>query len=170
MLATLERMYARLHHAIGCGIVTLIDDTGPVQTAQVQINTLALRSKATVLSMFGFSCNPPINAEVAFLASGGDPMSSVVIATGHRPSRPKNLTTGQVTIYDLSGSSITLTNDGNATVKLSGSPGTLTFTGNIAVTGNITATGSIVAGQGGSDQVGLQTHTHAHGAAPDPGT
>ncbi len=49
------------------------------------------------------------------------------------------------------------------------------LTGNVAVTGNITATGTITAGQGGVDQVGLQTHQHPTAAlgspsAPTPGT
>lgn len=41
----------------------------------------------------------------------------------------------------------------------------------MAVTGNITATGSIIAGFGGADQVGLQTHhTASFGTPPTPGT
>jgi len=47
---------------------------------------------------------------------------------------------------------------------------TLTATG-VAIKGNLTVTGSIMAGQGGADQVGLQTHTHpSNGAPPTPGT
>ena len=43
--------------------------------------------------------------------------------------------------------------------------------GAFAVNGNITATGSIIAGKGGADQVGLQTHTHpSNGSPPTPGT
>lgn len=32
--------------------------------------------------------------------------------------------------------------------------------GSIAITGNVTVTGSLIAGYGGDDQVGVQTHTH----------
>jgi len=46
---------------------------------------------------------------------------------------------------------------------------TLSSTG-VAVVGNITATGTITAGQGGADQVGLQTHNHVPGPAPTPGS
>jgi hypothetical protein len=57
------------------------------------------------------------------------------------------------------------------TCVLTLTPSGVTLKGNIAVTGNITATGSIVAGEGGSDQAGLQTHTHpSNGAPPTPGT
>lgn len=43
--------------------------------------------------------------------------------------------------------------------------------GSIAITGNVTVTGSVIAGFGGGDQVGLQTHLHtANNVAPTPGT
>lgn len=43
--------------------------------------------------------------------------------------------------------------------------------GSIAITGNVTVTGSVIAGFGGADQVGLQTHSHtANNVAPTPGT
>lgn len=55
-------------------------------------------------------------------------------------------------------------------VKINAPNGT-TITGDVAVIGKITATAAITAGQGGADQVGLQTHTHAsNGTPPTPGT
>lgn len=43
--------------------------------------------------------------------------------------------------------------------------------GSIAITGNVTVTGSVIAGFGGADQVGLQTHLHsANNVAPTPGS
>lgn len=43
--------------------------------------------------------------------------------------------------------------------------------GSIAITGNVTVTGSIIAGFGGGDQVGLQTHLHtANNTPPTAGT
>lgn len=49
--------------------------------------------------------------------------------------------------------------DGKGNVLSTSSNG-FSLTGNLAVTGTITATGNITAGQGGADQVGLQSHTH----------
>ena len=80
----------------------------------------------------------------------------------------KTTSTG-ITITDKNGSVIKSVSggfeiDGNLKVV-----GTLEATGvetgdaGLNVTGNITATGSITAGQGGADQVGLQTHTHTQG-------
>lgn len=43
--------------------------------------------------------------------------------------------------------------------------------GSIAITGNVTVTGSVIAGFGGADQVGLQTHLHTgNNIAPTPGS
>lgn len=43
--------------------------------------------------------------------------------------------------------------------------------GSIAITGNVTVTGTVIAGFGGADQVGLQTHSHTgNNIAPTPGS
>jgi Phage protein Gp138 N-terminal domain len=62
-----------------------------------------------------------------------------------------------ITVVDQSGNTISL---GSGGISITTS-GTVSISGNIAVTGNITATGSITAGQGGADQVGVQTHQHS---------
>jgi len=55
------------------------------------------------------------------------------------------------------------------------SGGKIFLEGDVEQTGNFTSTGNITAGQGGGDQVGLQTHKHPTAAAgspssPTPGT
>jgi hypothetical protein len=45
----------------------------------------------------------------------------------------------------------------------------VTVPGSVAINGNLTVTGAITAGQGGADQVGLQTHKHG-GVATGGGT
>ena len=47
----------------------------------------------------------------------------------------------------------------------------VTINGNLLVTGNVTVNGTVIAGDGGADQVGLQTHTHpGNNQPPTPGT
>lgn len=47
----------------------------------------------------------------------------------------------------------------------------VTINGNLVVTGNVTVNGTVIAGDGGADQVGLQTHTHpGNNQPPTPGT
>jgi hypothetical protein len=71
------------------------------------------------------------------------------------------------------GMSITITVGGITITIPSGQ--TLTINGNVVVNGTITATGDITAGEGGIDQVRLQTHTHedpqgGNTGAPNAGT
>jgi Phage protein Gp138 N-terminal domain len=72
------------------------------------------------------------------------------------------------TFIDLTGGNIAITTPGTLTISASNI--TLDASGNLAVKGDVTA------GQGGGDQVGLQTHKHTSGSAgsptssPTPGT
>ena len=61
------------------------------------------------------------------------------------------------TVEVTGGAALTLNADGSATLSFGGSP---IFT----VQGSIHATGAVIAGFGGGDQVGLQTHSHSQGA------
>lgn len=78
---------------------------------------------------------------------------------------------------------LSATTQGNLSVTVHGSSainstGNMTITApTVAVVGNLNATGTITAGEGGGDQVGLQTHIHTgvqtgsgSTAAPTPGT
>lgn len=58
-----------------------------------------------------------------------------------------------------SGASIECSTTGAVTIT-AGSGQTITLRGNTNVIGALTATGNVTAGQGGADQVGLQTHDH----------
>jgi hypothetical protein len=63
--------------------------------------------------------------------------------------------------------------DSNSVCKLVLTPSgiVITTTGAVKINGNLQVTGSIISGQGGADQVGLQTHTHpSNGSPPTPGT
>jgi hypothetical protein len=63
-------------------------------------------------------------------------------------------------------------NSGNTKIAFDDTNGIVITTGNqVKINGNLQVSGTITAGQGGSDQVGLQTHTHpSNGSPPTPGT
>ncbi|HVB67988.1 MAG TPA: phage baseplate assembly protein [Acetobacteraceae bacterium] len=138
MIGYMERLLARLHGIVGNGLLNLVTDTAGVQTAQVQLSPNDIRDNVPVAYHFGFSAAPPAGSNAVVVSLGGEATTTIVIATGNAGSRPKNLTAGQVAVYDASGSILTLTGDGNATLKLSNASGTLALTGNLTVTGDIT--------------------------------
>lgn len=120
MLGALERMYSRVQHALGRGVITLVDDTGPIQVAQIRSNPLSLWDQIPILYHFGFSASPPLGSEVTHSSINGDPMSATVVATGHRASRPKNLQPGQSVLYDQAGTTVKLTNDHKLAIAATG--------------------------------------------------
>jgi phage gp45-like len=168
MFDQVERLWARLTHTVGRAVVNLVDDSGPIQTAQLQFHGVPgqpgpsmIRDKVSVLHTFGISTVPPVGSEVTTLSMRGDPSNSVVVATGHRESRPRNLKPGQAVLYDEAGTTVKLTNDGKLAITCTG---TLTITAvEVHVVGKITATGDITA-----NTISLEHHIHS-GVAPGAG-
>jgi len=64
---------------------------------------------------------------------------------------------------------ITIVDKNNNKIELTSSGITITPANNtVKVSGNLQVTGSVIAGYGGSDQIGLQTHTHANSGGSGP--
>jgi phage gp45-like len=160
----IERLERLVGQAIGIGKSTAAAiDTGTVQTMQGQIDALSYRDNMPVMGLWGFSSSLPIGGDKMLVYPRGDRSQAVIIGTGHQAYRYTGLQQGETVMFDMNGHSIHLSSSG---IKL---------IGNVSVVGSITATLGIVAGFGGADQVGLQTHEHPTAAiggpsAPSPGT
>lgn len=95
---------------------------------------------------------------------------------------PLPVPSGEFWLVHQSGSFIKVTNNGQVALQdQHGSSLVFDNAGHAVLTGDLRVTGAIIAGYGGADQVGLQTHTHtqaadSHGdteqptAAPTAGT
>ena len=158
-VAMLERIVAQqarqLRTPIAFGRSTAAPiDTGPVQTIQGQMDALSRRDGMPVLFHYGYSSAMPIGGDKVISYLTADRSQGVVIATGHQSYRLTGLSTGQVALYDMWGHKIVLGSGG------------ISMTGTVSVTGDIHATGAVIAGYGGADQVGLQTHHHGTGGVP----
>ena len=142
-----------------------VDDSGPVQTVQAQLDALSIRDKIPVLYGYGVTGAPPVAADMQVVYLDGDRSKAVIIASGHQSYRLRGLAAGDSALYDSRGHRVWLTSSG---ISLVGNVG---HTGNYTLTGNLSVTGSVIAGAGGTDQVGLQTHHHTDGTpGPTPGT
>ena len=76
---------------------------------------------------------------------------------------PANINQNSAELRSFSGDTKITFDDTNGIV--------LTTPNNVKINGNLQVTGSITGGQGGADQVGLQTHIHAsNGTPPTAGT
>jgi phage gp45-like len=166
-VAMLERQLAAMMQRRGTPFAlarsTLaVNDTGPVQTVQLQLDALSVRDNVPMLYGYGVTGSPPISADfhVAFLDN--DRSKAVAIANGHQTYRLRGLGTGDAALYDNRGAYVWLTSAGPA-VNCGGRP--------MTISGDLHVTGAVIAGYGSTDQVGVQTHKHAtNDVAPTAGT
>lgn len=90
------------------GKLTLTQAGEPIQ--RVQVAGLADETLQDIeqLQQFGFTSHAPANTDVIVIPLGGDTSHGIVIASEHGSFRVKNLQSGEVAVYDESGSSIVL--------------------------------------------------------------
>lgn len=90
------------------GKLTLTQAGEPIQ--RVQVAGLADETLQDIeqLQQFGFTSHAPANTDVIVIPLGGDTSHGIVVASEHGSFRVKNLKSGEVAVYDESGSSIVL--------------------------------------------------------------
>ena len=103
---------------LGIGRSSLIDDSGDVQLIQVTEGAIGsggsdrVTDKVMRAGEFGLASVPPNGSEVVILRRNARRGQPIIIATGHRASRPTGLRPGDSGIYDVRGAHILLTEDG----------------------------------------------------------
>lgn len=154
-----------LWNLIGIGLATRVDDSGELQRVQVTEKAAGkgfsdrVTDKVRRLTDFGFTSNPPLNAEVMVLRRGGDRSQSMVVATSHRPSRLKNLQPGDVAVYDVRGAYVKFTGSG-IVIDGAGQQMTIQNVGKVVINGDLEVTGEVTAKSTGTS-VKLSTHLHS---------
>ena len=141
-----------------------VNDTGVVQTVQARLDALSVADAIPILYHHGFFSAPPVGADlhVAFLDL--DRAKGIVVASNHQSFRMTGAAPGDAGLY-AQGCLFHLTAGGILVT------GNVTHTGNYTLNGDLHVTGAVIAGYGGSDQVGLQTHTStASTVKPTAGT
>jgi phage baseplate assembly protein V len=121
--ATADRLARRVLLLVGRGRVSApVNDAGPVQLLQAQINELETIDNLRRIAEFGFTSVPPQGSDVAIVFVGGDRGGGLVIGTNHQASRPKGLNPGETMIFTQDGKQIYLTAAGGVIVKANGQP------------------------------------------------
>ncbi|EIC3243782.1 phage baseplate assembly protein [Escherichia coli] len=133
-MRNIQALFCRLVSLLSVGRVTTGDDSGVVQTVQVQ-SPSEVRSDTPVLQQFGFSSVLPAGTDVVVLSPAGNRSSAVVVASGHQSYRINGLNSGEVVVYNQWGQYVRLGEDG-IVVEASGQPVTV----NSATTLSVTAT------------------------------
>jgi phage gp45-like len=135
--------------------VVASDDSGSAQ--KLRLSGLASEQLDGVVRIvdFGFASNPPAGGEGMLLCPGGRSDRAMFIGGEHRQYRPTALPIGACALYNSSGQIIKLIQNEIDVVC-----------GTLKITGDVHVTGAVIAGYGGADQVGLQTHEHAANNTP----
>jgi phage gp45-like len=102
-----------IHLVLGTGKLNLVDDSGPIQKVQVQLDGASARDGTNVVQQFGLASNPPVGSDLIYGAPGGVRDKLVVNGSNHQGSRPRNTPPGGVKLYDQGGRFVGILNDGN---------------------------------------------------------
>lgn len=100
---------SRVLHLLRLGATSApADDSGAVQTVQVQMSGTEIRDGVPVPFLFGFSACLPPGAKVLVGHLKGDRSQPTVLASTS-DARPRNMAPGDVCLWDARGQSVTLT-------------------------------------------------------------
>lgn len=156
MIDELRAIGRRVRHMVARGKVLLVDDTGPIQTMQVDLGpidsngqSLGIRDRLYHAKQFGFASNPPAGSDVIVLHVAGDRSNGVAIGTNHQGYRLKSLGGGETAIHDQWGNVVRLTAAGaqiTHTARVTITAPSIVINGAVTVSGSIAATGAIISG------------------------
>lgn len=155
----------RVASMVARAVVKVVDEAKKMQLVQVVLSEGETRDEVERPQNYGFSSVPLDGAEAVVVFVGGRRDHGLAIAVDDRRYRIRNLESGEVAVYDRTGSKIVLKANGD--IELTPSSGTAKFVGDVSVTGTLTATTDVIGG-GKS----LKTHSHLAGAlltGPSPG-
>ncbi len=143
--------------ALGVGRQTAdTDESKGTATVQVTLPHGELRSDVPIVQHFGLASRPIAGSDVIVVFQAGDRTRGVAMATGHQPSRPKDLQPGEVCLFHpQTGSRIWLKADGS--ILLGPANGKVLLDGALTTTGTITAPEVVVNG------VAHSSHEHTNG-------
>jgi phage baseplate assembly protein V len=168
-----KSLFRKITNLFARGIVKLVNDNFATQTLQASLLADESRDNIENAQPYGFTYHPLSGAECIALFFGGNRDHGSVITVFDKRYRPKNLKSGEVCLYDASGTKILLNNKGEIEITTAKSvkitAPTSQVMGNLEVKGNITATGDITDHSASvpKTMAGMRASYNAH-THPDP--
>lgn len=101
-----ENLRGKVQLMVGRAILSAINDSGAIQTAQAQLLADEVQDDAERIQQYGFSSVPLSGAEGVLVFVGGNRDHGLVIATDDRRYRKKGLQPGEVCLYTDEGDCI----------------------------------------------------------------
>jgi phage baseplate assembly protein V len=163
-----EDMRGKVRLMVGRAILSLVKDTGAIQTCQATLLDEEVHDDVERIQEYGFTSVPIPGAEAALVFVGGNRDHGLVIAVDDRRYRMTGLKSGEVALYDDQGQSVYLTRDG-IFVKGAGLPVTVTNTPmvildapDVVCTGDLTVAGRVSDMGGEYSMDGMRDTYNAH--------
>lgn len=104
----LDPIKTRVRNIVSRGVIKLVDDKTKIQQIQASLLAGELKGGIENYQNYGFSSVPLQGMEVLVVFCGGDRSNGVVVASGDRTYRLKELQPGEVAIYTDEGDYIKL--------------------------------------------------------------
>lgn len=104
----LSPLTTRVRNMVVRGVIKLVDDKTKVQRIQASLLAGELKDGIERYQEYGISTNPPAGTEALVVFCGGSRNNGVVVATGDRTFRIKELQPGEVALYTDEGDVIRL--------------------------------------------------------------
>lgn len=144
-----DSIHRQLQLMVTRGVITMVDSQRMMQQLQLKTIGGVLLDNVEHFEPYGFTSCPYPGAEVISLSAGGRMGHEVAICVADRRYRLVGLESGEVTLYDDLGHSITLKRNGIA-VNGAGHNISISNCPQVVVTG-----GDVIA-----DGISLKTHVH----------
>jgi phage gp45-like len=153
------------------GVVLAVNDSGAVQTVDVETHPGVVRSQVPVLAPYGFSAGPAAGSVVILLPMGGDAGDLVAMPASLPGGRQGSGAAGEVALADAQGNRVIIRAGGivevhaATTIKLVAP--VVEITGDVTVTGTLTAQ-TVRDATGSMATMRTQFNAHRHGSGPGP--
>ena len=162
-MSVTDRLYRRILMHTASVTIKATDDTGNVHKVQGAVRgTPEVIDNIQTLNLFGFASHAPVGSDALVIFGQGERSNGAIIATANQKARPRNQKPGETTIHTDDGTSIVLHVGGTIEI-ITANKVTITCP-LVEISGDLHVKGAVIAGYGGSDQVGVQTHRHTQGS------
>jgi phage gp45-like len=155
------------------GVVLAVNDSGGIQTVDVETHPDVVRTGVPVFSAYGFSAVPPAGSVTLLLAVDGDPGNLVALPATLPGARQGDAAAGEVAFADGQGNRVVIRQGGIAEVvaatKIKLTAPLVEIHGDVQIAGTLTATTvQDATGSMATMRSLFNTHRHGGGAGPTP--
>jgi phage baseplate assembly protein V len=158
----IDELYGDLRSIITEGIILAVDDTGEVQTIDVQTHDGVIRHGIEVHQCAGMASNPQVGGKALLMAVGGD-IANLRALPPSDPTRFGKQASGERCIYGPDGSRVHLRAGGiievlaGNQVIIQAPEIAVTAPNGVTITANVTIIGNLVVSQDIRDQNGAHS-------------